>query len=176
MHKKSAPAGIRKSMNLTRGTSVKKKSAALIVFAFALISSASTFAVSMAPFDKYNLDEGAESLVFADGKVLSVTSAIPRCMAGAPRTRCLTRTTVALEIPLYGCLDDLIVSSNAVQDSRKKKVTLNVTALVVTNKRSLTAMCVRMPTRLIEIPITTTFDGLTEKNVDVVFQRRFNHQ
>lgn len=147
-----------------------------IGFATTLILSFSAHAVSMAPFDKYNLEDGADSLVFTAGEVRSVTSATPRCMAETPRTRCISRTTVAIEFPLYGCLDDLVVTSSTVQDSRKRKVTLTVTALVVTNKKSLAAMCIRMPTRFVEIPFATTLVDLKEKDIEVVFQRRFTQQ
>jgi hypothetical protein len=146
----------------------------LVGFAATLVVGFSAHAVSMAPFDKYNLEEGADSLVFTDGKVLSVTSATPRCMAGPPPARCIGRTTVAIEFRLYGCFDDLVVTSSTVQDSRKRKVTLNVTALVISNKRSLPANCERLPTRFVEIPFATTLVDLKENEVDVVFQRRFN--
>lgn len=147
-----------------------------IGFATTLILSISAHAVSMAPFDKYNLEEGADSLVFTAGEVRSVTSATPRCMGVGARSRCIATTTVAIEFPLYGCLDDLVVTSSTVQDSRKRKVTLTVTALVVTNKKSLAAMCIRMPTRFVEIPFATTLTDLKEKDVEVVFQRRFTQQ
>ncbi len=153
---------------------MRQLTASILGFATALLTTYSAFAVSMAPFDKYNLEEGADSLIFTDGEVRSVTSATPRCMAGA--TRCIGRTTVAIEFPLYGCLDDLIVTSSTVQDSRKKKVTLNITALVVANKKSLVAMCVRQPTRLVEFPFATNLVDLKEKDIEVVFQRRFNQQ
>lgn len=146
----------------------------LVGFAVTLVVGFSAHAVSMAPFDKYNLEEGAHSLVFTEGKVLSVTSAVPRCMARSTPARCIARTTVAIEFQMYGCFDDLVVSSSTVQDSRKRKVTLNVTALVISNKRSLTALCRRLPTRVVEIPFATNLTDLEAKEVDVVFQRRFN--
>lgn len=147
-----------------------------IGFAATLIVGFSAHAVSMAPFDKYGLEEGADSLIFTAGEVRYVRSSTPRCMAGAPPSRCLARTTVAIEFPLYGCLDDLIVTSNTVQDSRKRKVTLNVTALVVANRKSLAAMCVRLPSRLVEFPFFTNLTDLKEKDIEVVFQRRFTQQ
>jgi hypothetical protein len=148
----------------------------ILGFAATLIVGFSAHAVSMAPFDKYILEEGADSLIFTAGEVRSVTSATPRCMAGTPPTRCLSRTTVAIEFPLYGCLDDLVVTSNTVQDSRKRKVTLNITALVIANRKSLAAMCVRQPTRLVEFPFATNLTDLKEKDIEVVFQRRFTEQ
>lgn len=152
----------------------------LIGFATTLISSIlvsfSAHAVSMAPFDKYNLEEGADSLIFTAGEVHSVTSSTPRCAAGTPPARCLARTIVAIEFPLYGCLDDLVVTSNTVQDSRKRKVTLNITALVIANKKSLAAFCVRQPTRIVGFPFLTNLTDLKEKDIQVVFQRRFTEQ
>jgi hypothetical protein len=55
-------------------------------------------------------------------------------------------------------------------------VTLNITALVVANRKSLAAMCVRLPARLIEFPFVTNLTDLKEKDIEVVFQRRFTQQ
>jgi hypothetical protein len=77
---------------------------------------------------------------------------------------------------LNGCLDDLVVTSNTVQDSRQRKVTLSITALIVTNKKSLAALCVRQPTRFVEFPFVTNLTELKEKEIEVVYQRRFTEQ
>lgn len=148
------------------------------LFGFVLISaltfgfSGSAFAVSMAPFDSRSLNEDEKTLVLTEGSLVNYKHLLAKCGPPKPgQDPCWNITTINIKVPLYGCVDDLIATTNSTVDKESSKILVNVTAITIVSEASRTARCVAQPERMITLHVRSSL--LKVKGVDVSFQRRF---
>lgn len=109
-------------------------------------------------------------LKMISGQLESVVEVTSRCPARAPRCRTSKYAVARLRF-LVHCVNDAVVVGSSLKELPDGSFQLNVSAIELSNPRTMTVRCARPNVVTVDVPVPTSKE-MTLENLEVVFSTR----